>query len=396
MSKLAFGALWVLTLALPMENMFVIGNVGTVSRFIGVLCLLLTVASLIIEKRFRPFGPTHFIFAGFVLWCMATFYWSVDPELSKKSIRTLVQLFIFIWLIWELAREESQRLLLMQAYVFGCFASAGSTFFSFWQGQATYYQRYATTGFDPNDLGLTLTLALPMAWYLAHKSQRFWLRIGYRLYLPVVFLAVLLTSSRASFIALLVAFFYVIWTFGRLSMLRRCVLWTSMVVGGYWVLTLVPASTWDRLGTIGSELGAGGLGGRISIWYDALRVLAENPLLGVGTGAFREGLLSVHGYEAAAHNLFLSILVEQGLIGFCLFASLLIFLFVGLKHLSADARAMWLFVLLTWLTGVMTLSWTYRKPTWLIVGLLATAVAGRRSEEQMQEQPVLDAAEVLP
>ena len=53
-------------------------------------------------------------------------------------------------------------------------------------------------------------------------------------------------------------------------------------------------------------------------------------------------------------------------------------------------RRMWLVVLLTWVTGVMTLGWEVRKPTWLILGLLAVmgAVSREEADSALEEVPL--------
>jgi hypothetical protein len=38
---------------------------------------------------------------------------------------------------------------------------------------------------------------------------------------------------------------------------------------------------------------------------------------------------------------------------------------------------------LTWTIGVSALTWEYRKPTWLLFGLLAAHVYSRRETEQI-------------
>ena len=102
--------------------------------------------------------------------------------------------------------------------------------------------------------------------------------------------------------------------------MQRLVLWGGIGAGAWGLLQFIPKASWLRLATIGTELTSGSLGGRVGIWRDGFRIFLDNPLCGVGVGAFRSGLLlTQRTYEAAPHNLFLSILVGQGLIGLLLF-----------------------------------------------------------------------------
>jgi hypothetical protein len=55
-----------------------------------------------------------------------------------------------------------------------------------------------------------------------------------------------------------------------------------------------------------------------------------------------------------------------------------------MRHLE---RCLWLTLMLTWTIGVSALTWEYRKPTWLLFGLLA-AHAFSRAEEYSAERSV--------
>ena len=381
-SRLVYASLWLLVLIIPLENMFVFEGVGTITRFVGAFCMAIAFISLIVEKRGRRFGGMQAAFGVFLLWSMATFLWTLNFEQSRRALLTMSQLFAFVWLIWEFAPDERHQLGLLRAYVFGAMISVLTTINAFMQGQATYYMRYSTRGFDPNDLGLTLALAVPMAWYMAMRSDSRWARWFYRLYLPASFMAVLLTASRAAFIAMLIGSLYVLWSVQRMSMWKRLALWGGIFAAGWALLQFIPKTSWMRLMTIGAELTSGTLGGRVGIWRDGLTVFMNHPLCGVGVGAFRSGLLlTQRTYEAAPHNLFLSILVGQGLIGLLLFFLVMFSAMRGLGNMPVLMRRMWLVVLLTWVTGVMTLGWEFRKPTWLVFGLLAVMASVDRPKE---------------
>ena len=82
--------------------------------------------------------------------------------------------------------------------------------------------------------------------------------------------------------------------------------------------------------------------------------------------------------ELVAHNTFISVLVEEGLIGFVLFVLILAGLWQGASTLRTPEKRLWMIVLLVWTVGVMELTWEYRKPTWLLFGLLAASITAVR------------------
>jgi O-antigen ligase len=107
----------------------------------------------------------------------------------------------------------------------------------------------------------------------------------------------------------------------------------------------------------------------VDLWRGVLGVFAEHPLIGVGSGAID----AFPDVGAVAHNTFLSVLAELGIVGFILFLAVL--MVVVHEALSQPTRrsVAWLTVLAVWIIGVSTLSWEFRKPTWLLMGLLVVS-----------------------
>jgi O-antigen ligase len=276
--------------------------------------------------------------------------------------------------------------MLMRSYVFGTLVSALDTLSSYLRGQEAYYQRYAGSGFDPNDLGLILALSLPMSFYLAaiQRNQRVvWV---YRLQQILAILAIGLTGSRAALVATAVALTYVPFTFPRANTLRqKCAFVLLVGIASSCMLVFLPESSWKRWGTIGTELQHGNWGERKLIWSAGWEVFRQHPVIGVGAGAF--GTATRHAmtvsvvrgnpFSPVAHNTFLSILSEEGLLGFTLLLLLLLSLVLPVLRLPVIERSLWLVVLATWATGVFTLTWEDRKPTWFLLGLLTAWCASK-------------------
>jgi hypothetical protein len=151
---------------------------------------------------------------------------------------TYIQLFSLVLLIWEFCTEERHVLSPMSAYVLGTPVPSGDTVQRFLMGHQTFYNRYATTGFDPND----------------------------------------------------------------------------------------PPSSWRRLESAAAEVSEGKLNSRTVLWQAGLDMFRDRPFGGIGAGA-------------------------------------------------RITRSFRLTRLAVWSLGVCSLTWEYRKPTWLVFGLLAAHLA---------------------
>jgi O-antigen ligase len=188
-------------------------------------------------------------------------------------------------------------------------------------------------------------------------------------------LAICLTGSRGSFIASAVALLIFPFSLGSLSRAHRkfgVLAFLLLTAAG---IVFVPRSTWDRIGTIRSEISEGSLTKRTFIWAAGLAVYREHPVGGVGAGAFGASVYSKLDIPYVAHNSYLSVLVELGAVGAILFAALLMGLFRLAAQLPKLESRAWTILLLTWAVAVFSVTWEHRKPTWFLFGLLIAQAA---------------------
>jgi O-antigen ligase len=375
--------------SIPWEKSLWIPGVGTASRLLGGLALAAGVLVAIRRRSVRPPNLALALAGVFVVWVAATWIWTLAPAATAARAWTFAQLFAMAWLIWDQCRSAGRPAQLMEAYVFGAAVAAAATLVRYAQNHQTYYRRYAAAGFDPNDLALTLALSIPFSLYLAlggRGAKRWLVRAAV---LPVI-PAILLTASRAALVAASLAFLFVIFTWresDRAQRIAGVVLLGLLLLGAF---RLAPAASRERLASLPTELGQGTLHNRTRIWKAGLRALKSHPVRGVGAGAYPEavrpwlGRPALAGYEYVAHNTFLSVLVECGLIGLALFAALLGLLALFVWMMPLAERVLWSVMLVVWAAGVSTLTWEHRKPGWLIFALIMTqwALAFRQPEER--------------
>jgi O-antigen ligase len=337
----------------------------------------------------RPPNLALVLAAVFVLWAAATYFWSLAPEATAARGWTFVQLLAMMWLIWDQARVPERPPQLMQAYVWGAVLASVATLARYAQNHQTYYRRYAAAGFDPNDLALTVALSIPMALYLALRGRGAWPWLYRAAVLPAI-AAILLAASRTALVCALLAFCFLVFTWResrRAQRISGVVLLAVLLLG---MVRLAPSASRERLSSLPAELTQGTLHNRTKIWKAGLKVLKHNPVAGIGAGAYPEavrpalGRPALAGHEYVAHNTFLSVAVESGLIGAALFGTLLVVLAVFVWVMPHTERVLWAVMLAVWAAGVSTLTWEHRKPGWLIFALIMTfwALSFRQDEKR--------------
>jgi len=382
MSKVAFCSLWCFVLVLPWDVLAKLPVVGSIPRLVGLVASVVGVLYIVARRRVRPLSWFHLFALLFVLWAGASSLWSIDPDATRTVFLTYVQLLVLVWLISEIAWSPDRQRALLRAYVLGASVAALVTIHNYLSGVtiAGFHVgvnavRFTALNQDVNELGLTLALGLPMAWYVS-LSQPYrrsaWL---WRLYVVLGITAILLTASRGSVLAGLVGLSIIPWTLERLRLRTKAALYALAAGSLVLASNVVPQAALERIASTGADIKAGYFGGRSTIWRAGVEVAREHPLVGVGSGAFEAAVEpTLHG-PWAAHNVFLSILVEDGLVGLFLFVAMIMATLAPLPHLPREQRRFSIVLLLALTVGSMSLSWGNRKQFWFVLGVLAVQVA---------------------
>jgi O-antigen ligase len=186
---------------------------------------------------------------------------------------------------------------------------------------------------DPNDLGLLFIMVLPMALFLSSRGGLLGLRrlvwIGEA---AALLYGIYLTSSRGALVALVVL--VAAWVWRRRGLVTAGVLGAGLLAG----MMMLPS----RLAELdASESSAAG---RVDAWYSGLEMFLSKPIFGIGPGLFAD-----NNGNLTAHNSFVLVLAETGIIGYTLWLAFVCYGFMMmlaiLRHKpelpDAEAAADW-------------------------------------------------------
>jgi putative inorganic carbon (HCO3(-)) transporter len=153
---------------------------------------------------------------------------------------------------------------------------------------------------DPNDLSMFFIMNIPLAFYLRSISTSFFIRNGLiALSLGLVY-GVYLANSRGGLIGLMflcLAFFY--FKYGKIKTIFITVIMSPLA---YIAMTMFRTIDADE----------DSADGRIEAWYEGIQMFKYRPIFGIGKGQF----VDAHGLTA--HNSFVLIWAELGILGYCL------------------------------------------------------------------------------
>lgn len=177
---------------------------------------------------------------------------------------------------------------------------------------------------DNNDFGLALVMNIPLLWYLGIAEGKAWIRHLTRVAVFLTVATIVLTHSRGAFLALGATALWMAWRSGHLLKAVGFL----MLVAAIFPL-VVPESVIERLASIG-DTKESSASARLTAWATALRMIEDNPLLGVGLRNFQTRFaeysvvpLGEGARTYVAHNSYLQIWAESGSLAFVAYLALL-------------------------------------------------------------------------
>ncbi len=367
----------------PWEDSISTSSWGSLARVAGFGVAAVWLMAILLEGRFRKPHLFHFLVLLFFLWNFLSAYWSLDASGTMQRISTYSQIFLLLLVFWEMFQKPDELKAALQALVLGGYVLVGGTLYNYMNGitAVQWEGRYSASGVNAVDMALTLIIGLPIALHLFlsgvpggwNRVLR-WVNLAY---IPLAMYAVSLTGSRTSLLAVIPFMLYIALT-PEIKLGRKALIFGGLGALLLAILPLIPEALLSRLSTLGSSIVGEDIGGRVALWREAIGMLAGHPLLGIGSGA----LSPIMG--AVAHNTYVSVATETGFVGLILFLCILAVTANQAVRASKESVVLWAAVLLTWAIGVLSLSWEFRKLTWLVLSLVV--IAGSL-ERQPQQQP---------
>ena len=402
LQSLALG-LGIFILIIFLESVSGIGTLSAAKLAGGLLVLGWAGATLSEEGRGRQLLRDHPLAAAAILslgaWATMSAVWAELPEEALSGAQRWVLNLAMFPIVYTALREPRHVRWVFALFVLGALLSAGLGLAS---GTATTDSaRLEGSGINANELGLLLVVAAILAAALGAARElpspvrlAAWCAAGLSL------LALVSTASRGAMVGLVVALLLAPLLIGRgRRMFVAAIVVLAVAAAGSYAVALAPAEDFERI----TEADATGTG-RTEIWTIGWRMVQDRPVLGVGADNYGTStiqyLLQPGGLtrseffvdqDKVAHNVYLQVIAELGIIGLVLFAIVLVFALWTLwraaqRFEDRGERTMGLLsrALLIALCGHLA-AWTfssdiYSKQMWLLLAVAVAIGALSRSE----------------
>jgi putative inorganic carbon (HCO3(-)) transporter len=391
------------------------GSLLSFSKIVGLLLFISWLAKVTSTPDSRnDFMGAHpvftYVLGVFVGWAGVSLLWAEDTTLVDTPLMRYALNLVLFLIVFTAVRTPKQFVWTLGAYVVGA-TLAGAYGLVRPPEDVAYYdiQRVAGTLGDPNELASVLVPAIVLALGLAVVLKRAPLIRLMLVGAAVVCAAtIFLTLSRGGLVALAVALVVAVLVAGRW---RAQALVLSLCVGLGVLFWFGFVATDDQVNRVTHIEGGTG---RADLWNIGVRMIEDKPVTGVGLGNFETA--SIHyllepgviqrdefivDQPKVAHNTYLHVVAELGIVGGVLFVAILGFVllcvlraareFARMEEKGMELLARALFVALVGiLTADFFISEQFSKQLWLLLGLgpaLLGVARGMREGEQPDWRP---------
>ena len=362
---------------IPLEELIVLDALGTLTR----VAAIAFTGSYLFHRKFQlDFRAMRLAGWLWLLWAFASLLWSLQADTS--SFFQLLQLVFMAFLIADyLARHSSQVMTILGAYTLSAIIVASIGIANFFQGiEMGLSESARTSAFEGQSVAHFAFYMLPALFTTLHVvlTDRYNLRLRLlaALGFSVLLLAIIMSGTRGAWLAIVVA--VVLVYLPRLNR-RQLASLAIVILLSTAIMSQIPVVT-DFIRYRTEDAISSGGAGRTAIWLVGLQTVIDHPVIGVGFRNF-EAALTLERFERSpfnlglyrpftsmsAHNIYLQILAELGIIGFFLFG---LWLFVLLSTPASHPEHRLVFIILiAMLVAGITNPQLNRKYFWFSIGL---------------------------
>jgi O-antigen ligase len=358
-----------------------------------------TLSGFIIRARWDPkanyqirLRPQYIWAALFIGWAIVTNPGAAVVDGTRNWLWTFIQLFLLLFLASVLLRTPRDHKIVMVSFAI---AATLSAIFAVTTSQPEDPSTLGGLAGGANTAARYFLVGFVFWNYLQQEINKPILRLTCQVATIITIIGVAATESRTGLILVFIILLLMVVScrFNRGSRWFLPLLLITIIL-----LAVLPTQYLELLTSSAYDLqeGTGTVGRRFGLWQAGWRMFMDFPVQGIGIGQFPlqlaqfgADLLPPDKLVLGAHNSFVAVLSETGLVGFILFLATMLSGLVSLwrtHHLDqfpiSNLAFTWFLVLLVFFLGGLTKSDQIDKMMWAAVGVGAGMSGYLRSRSE--------------
>jgi len=271
------------------------------------------------------------LFIMIVMMFLSAFY-SIDPAMTIKRAGTFLLLYISVfWVIYPEIHSKKDAEKTINLLLYATFVPYSiSMILVFFPDISLHGDRFMGYFLNPNTIGILTGIILPLVLWKTICKNKLWAKI----LLVFVLLSLFLSGSRSGLLGSVIGGGYYIFMTKKKYRIPTVFLSLLIIIVMFTFGDIIQRQLGSYLRISGLFRGTTELNivssGRVEKWKTMVSLIKKRPLLGYGFGTedllFRHFGLKFETPGLYAHNTFLGMAVQMGVLGFILFFSPLFYL----------------------------------------------------------------------
>lgn len=233
------------------------------------------------EPKFPPINKTTGLLVILAVWISVTSILGTGPAdqiYEKWQFAEKMLLMTIVAYTLTTTRLRLDQLIVVCALSVAFYGVKGGLFTLLLSGGTTdVYGPDGTMIGDNNDLGVALTMTLPLLFYIRDRYRQPFLKLPFLALIGLTFIGDIFTYSRGALVALC-AMGTMLWWRSRRKVSMALLI--AIAVFGVW--SYAPAEWFARMGTIETYQTDASAEGRIYLWHLAWDMALKRPITGAG------------------------------------------------------------------------------------------------------------------
>ncbi|HEY1299981.1 MAG TPA: putative O-glycosylation ligase, exosortase A system-associated [Stellaceae bacterium] len=298
------------------------------------------------EPKFPPLGKTTVLLFLLMFWFSVTSVFGIAQSeiiFDRWQLAEKMLLMTLVAYTLTTTRARLDQLIVVCVFSIAFFGVKGGLFSLMTGGQYRVRGPDQTMIGDNNDLGVALTMILPLLFYLRERYGRTWYKWPLLAIIGLTIVGDVFTYSRGGLLAV-IAMTGVLWLRAR----KKIATLVLIVLAAVGIWNFAPQEWVDRMVTIESYQKDESAESRIYIWKLAFAMAQKSPILGGGfhwsyDPAAVNRTLTNTGMPSltrprAPHSIWFEMLGEQGFVGLAIFVAILASLALDAQWLIRKTR----------------------------------------------------------
>jgi len=369
-------------------------GLNNISNAIAALFIILVTIKILMEKRKIIFNKFLFLYLLFVMICSISCFYALDQSISLGRTKTLILYFIFIAILVNYIDNYDKLIRLIKFFIFaGMIASVYNLFFSDIYSE----QRLGGLLGNVNRMGIIIGISMLFSIYFILFEKKYL----YTIPAIITTTMVLLTGSRVAFVFIFMGTVFLVYFKNRGSFkgnLKTITIFILIIFLSHYLLFDIPifyeiagSRIENTLKFIrNEEINERSISTRNYMIRFGFDMFKERPLIGYGIDNFRVLLEKSINMKTYAHNNYIELLVDVGILGVIIYYAIYVQAVLYLKKIKDDVGLKYIFLTLFFCLFIIDLASVnyYIKHTYFIFAMSSVLIKLNEKEYKIKYNKV--------